>query len=156
MSDLVLDGGGVSAGALDEDGLAQWKQHPAYQVLVALHRKEHGCLPTLDPSDPEDCAGVAAATIRALMQTGWLVPESNFQYAAVVDKRMHGKGFDVAKVRDTFERADTDRHVLAMTDVYPVIVMRRQRSGSRACGEWEEMPRVVVLSDGPGNGIVNR
>lgn len=136
MEDAV-DGVDVAAGQADEESPTVWEKHPAFRILVNLYR-QHECPGTVDPLDPEDCAGVAAATVRALMQAGWLTAESEFQFAAVVDRRTHGGGLEVAKVRDTLDRAETDAALLSLTDIYPVMVMRRRRSGSRTCGEWEQ------------------
>lgn len=59
-----------------------------------------------------------------------------YEYSAVVDKRIHGGQLEIARVRDNLERAETDGAVLAHTDMYPVAVMRRQVPD----GHWEPLP----------------
>lgn len=51
--------------------------HPAaWQLLFDAYRAM-GCTPVaVDPSDPEDCAGVAGESVRVLAAAGLLVPPS--------------------------------------------------------------------------------
>jgi hypothetical protein len=49
--------------------------HPtAYTVLYDLYRRLE-CPVAVDPGDPEDCANVAAESVRALLAAGLLPPE---------------------------------------------------------------------------------
>lgn len=155
----VLDGVGIDGVARvngpagtarqgQEDEAAQGRRHPAFRLLADLYRRQHDCPKTLDALDPsypeecQDCAVAAARTVCVLARTGWLVAEDDFVYAAVVDKTAYGGQLEVAAVRATLDRAESDGAILAITDVYPVQVMRMH--AGRDGGTWKTMPPQTV------------
>lgn len=88
-----------------------------------IHAQEFS--PTPGPWHPATLASGSDPTVNVV-----------YEYSAVVDRRIHGGQLEIARVRDNLERAETDGAVLALTDMYPVAVMRRQLPD----GQWELIP----------------
>jgi hypothetical protein len=116
--------------------------HPAFQVLYDLYRGM-GCPAVVDPVDPEDCAGVADESVRALLLAGLLAGDS---WSALM---LHLDGHypaDVFGGADLADEVDVDPGVRIVRLVRALDRLRQLEAAARAC-----VARVRELGYTPGN-----
>lgn len=101
---------------------------PVEQVLYDAYRRM-GCASPVDPADPEDCASVAAETVRVLRRAGYLPPWSRPDTDAEVAEQAEAVGALMpAQMRAVAALETDERDDLTEPDA--------DVSGSRQAGRW--------------------